>query len=108
MAEEESKGISLVILGIVAIVAIIGLVLLFRGGGVSGSKLTGAQSIQLCEQECNTHGGFNHFGGFLKRDFSCFAGFIPIRCTCNDGTVVLQCVPHPGASECNPSDPLCP
>ena len=32
MAEEEHKGVSLVILGIVAIIAVIGLVLLFRGG----------------------------------------------------------------------------
>ena len=36
MAEDEGKGVALVILGIVAIVAIIGLVMLFRGG-VSGA-----------------------------------------------------------------------
>ena len=33
MAEQNSKGIALVILGIVAIIAIVGLVLLFTGAG---------------------------------------------------------------------------
>lgn len=42
---DESKGTALVILGIVAIIAIIGLVLLYSGGGATG-KVSGARSIE--------------------------------------------------------------
>ena len=51
---EDGKGIALVILGIVAIVAVIGLVLLFSGakmGGAAMKEATGA-----------THVGCNHDG----------------------------------------------
>ncbi len=41
MAEEGGKTIALVILGIVSVVAIIGLVLLFRGGDASGQAAYG-------------------------------------------------------------------
>ena len=48
----EQKGIALVILGIVAIIAIIGLVLLFRGGGVTGANLADTCSIEWCGDQC--------------------------------------------------------
>ena len=57
---EEGNGISLVILGIVAIVAIIGLVLLFGGKGTAGAATIGC--VTDCEGPpkgicgvCSTH-----------------------------------------------------
>ncbi|MBS3147418.1 hypothetical protein J4219_00875 [Candidatus Woesearchaeota archaeon] len=59
MAEDEHKGHHLAILGIVAVLAVVGLVLLFKGG-TTGS-VTGAPTFQVglnevCRNTCQGNG----------------------------------------------------
>jgi hypothetical protein len=60
MAEEGGKGISLVILGIVAILAIIGLVLLFRGPATGAFSAGVPPSKAECRAQCEVGANAAH------------------------------------------------
>lgn len=49
--DEQGKGLAMVILGIVAVIAVVGLVLLFSKAGATGKYVTGSEFVQFQPEE---------------------------------------------------------
>ncbi len=81
MAQEEHRGIALVILGIIGIVAVIGLVLMFSGakkstGAVSG--LSGDVPSGFCDSPCTFAFGANQAEVAMQTQRFMERGFVPV------------------------------
>ena len=63
---EEGKGVGLVILGVVAIVAVVGLVLLLKGGGATGAQIVQPSDVQTCLAYGGVPAGPGTIPGFAR------------------------------------------
>ncbi len=70
--EEEHRGIALVILGIIAVIAVIGLVLMFSGAGsTSGALFTNTgvtQGVVACDSPCTLFPSGNDYDAQMMED----------------------------------------
>lgn len=92
---EEGKGLAMVILGIVAVIAVVGLVLLFSKASTTGKYVNSAETTQfdpyeLCEQRvgCPLK---SIEGGGVSNTFTTHGPVVAI-CACPDGDVVAPLV----------------
>jgi hypothetical protein len=89
---EEGKGLALVILGIVAVIAVVGLVLLFTKGGTTGNYIAESTFVQfepneVCERAgCTLKGVEGAAGGYSTR------GPLMAVCDCAGKEVVTPIV----------------
>ena len=105
---EEGKGIAMAILGIVAVIAVVGLVLLFKsatGSGVYGGDLTRVPGVDMYQQgesvprytsavpasEGGTYYQYRNGWGALQRD-SCPDPNYPVTYTANAAGGRSDCV----------------
>jgi hypothetical protein len=84
---DEGKGLAMVILGIVAVIAVVGLVLLFSKAGSTGKFVLGSEMAQFNPKElCEQYVGcpLSHVEGGI--DYSYSGPFMAV-CACPNGEV---------------------
>ncbi len=90
--DEGGKGLALVILGIVAVIAVVGLVLLFSKAGATGQYVMGSEFVQfnpkeICEQRVGCP--LDHVEGGI---YYSSKGPLVAVCACPNGDVMAPLV----------------
>ena len=93
--DEGGKGLAMVILGIVAVIAVVGLVLLFSKASTTGKYAYSAETVQFGPEEiCEERVGCplkSIEGGGVRNTYTTHGPVVAI-CACPDGDVVAPLV----------------